>query len=158
MSAPHHSTLMKRDSLGKLLPGETQPVADRFWAKVHKTDTCWLWTAAVASGYGRFWLDGKQVQAHRWAYEQVYGPIPSGMDIDHLCRVRHCVNPAHMEPVTRRTNVLRGNAPLVRLHRAGFCKRGHVVSASNTYFKKNGTVRDCKLCRRKRMAKLKVSS
>ena len=134
MSAPHHSTLMKRDSLGKLLPGETQPVADRFWAKVHKTDTCWLWTAAITgTGYGAIGVNGKTVLAHRWAYEQVKGPIPKGMQLDHLCRVRHCVNPDHLEAVTSRENSMRGDHPWVKLSRSGYCKRGHAMTQDNIY-------------------------
>ena len=106
MSAPHHSTPRPRDAKGRLLP---IPAHDRFWAKVQKTDTCWLWTAyRLPSGYGQFGLNGKMVYAHRWSYEQVHGPIPKGMHIDHLCRVKHCVNPDHLEVVTCRENAMRG--------------------------------------------------
>lgn len=83
---------------------------DRFWSKVNKTDTCWLWTRCRdGHGYGQFVLrDQKKVLAHRFAYELVVGPIPEGLDIDHLCRVRLCCNPAHLEPVTRSENLYRG--------------------------------------------------
>lgn len=87
----------------------------RFWEKVvveevgHKTP-CLLWTAHIASkGYGQFKLHGKYRQAHRVAYQAVHGPISEGLELDHLCRVRHCVNPDHLEPVIHRENLLRGN-------------------------------------------------
>ena len=76
---------------------------ERFWAKVDKTDDCWLWTAnRTNAGYGHFWLDRRMVLAHRFAYELLIGPIPDGLTLDHLCRVRACVNPAHLEAVTNR--------------------------------------------------------
>jgi hypothetical protein len=85
---------------------------ERFWWKVHKTTTCWLWRAALdRHGYGLFHPHGTHtVLAHRWAYQSLIGPIPEELEIDHLCRVRHCVNPAHMEPVTCGENVRRGLA------------------------------------------------
>src|SRR6266496_2265386 len=88
----------------------------RFWAKVDRSGgsrACWLWTGKTGrDGYGRIGLGGRgalvRVRAHRFAYELLIGPIPDGLQIDHLCRVRHCVNPAHLEPVTQRENILRG--------------------------------------------------
>jgi hypothetical protein len=77
-----------------------------FWAKVDKTETCWLWTGAMLNGYGKFWA-GKTVFAHRWSYERFIGPIPKGLHLDHLCRVPACVRPDHLEAVTNRENVLR---------------------------------------------------
>jgi hypothetical protein len=81
---------------------------DRFMAKVYKTETCWLWTAAKATnGYGMFGSLNDVTTAHRWAHELFIGPIPEGMDVDHLCRVRECVNPEHLEAVTRIENLRR---------------------------------------------------
>ena len=74
----------------------------RFWAKVNKTDTCWLWTASTLNGYGQIKAGGrfgKILLAHRVAYEMLVGPIPEGLQLDHLCRVTLCVNPKHLEPV-----------------------------------------------------------
>jgi len=73
---------------------EAMNTEQRFWAKVQKTSTCWLWTASISDGYGQFWFDGRMIYAHRWAYEAVYGPIPAGLTIDHLCRIRHCARAA----------------------------------------------------------------
>lgn len=93
------------------------PVA-RFWSKVDKDGPlpkwapflgpCWLWTRPLTDrGYASFGYDGGKIRAHRFAYEQIVGPIPAGLTLDHLCRVRHCVNPSHMEPVTQAENSLR---------------------------------------------------
>ena len=132
-------------------------VADRFWQSVSKTDTCWLWMGSKhQDGYGRFWNGIRRVPSHRWAYEQVHGPIPNGLQIDHLCRVRHCVNPAHLEVVTGQQNFRRGSHPNVRLHHAGHCKHGHPFTKANTYIKKNGT-RFCRACNRNRQAKYRLA-
>lgn len=77
----------------------SSPTDPRFLAKVNKSGECWLWTAATDDdGYGRFWFNGRMVQAHRYAYERYVGVIPDGVGLDHKCRVRHCVNPAHLRP------------------------------------------------------------
>lgn len=83
----------------------------RFWNKVQPlANGCWEWVAArTRDGYGRYWVNPSHVLAHRWAYEKLTGPIPTGLESDHLCRNRACVNPAHIEPVTRRENLLRGD-------------------------------------------------
>lgn len=125
----------------------------RFWAKVDKNgpNGCWLWTAAKLQGpgggrgYGVFGIKGKNKPAHRVAYEILVGPIPDGLTLDHLCRVRHCVNPHHLEPVTNRENVLRGVGITARLHRQTHCKRGHPFDENNTYINPSG-YRQCKAC------------
>ena len=87
---------------------QAQDPQQRFWAKVNKTPDCWLWTGGKHGyGYGRFYLHGRYVRAHRYAYELLVGAIPSGLVIDHLCRVRVCVNPAHLQPVTHQINCQR---------------------------------------------------
>jgi hypothetical protein len=79
---------------------------------VEVTGFCWLWTGAVgSSGHGRIRPHGRLLQAHRWVYELLVGPIPEGLDLDHLCRIRRCVNPDHLEPVTRQLNLARGAGP-----------------------------------------------
>lgn len=120
---------------------------ERFWQKVDKTETCWLWTHGRSrKGYGQFWADGKQLQAHRWAYEQMVGPIPEGMTLDHLvdrCRNKHCVRPDHLEPVTPEENHRRW----VEAQRSvPTCKRGHEWTPENSYVNQAG-LRRCKACR-----------
>lgn len=85
------------------------PASVRFWRRVDRTDACWLWRGWInAKGYGHFGVNNRlTVKAHRWSYEQLVGPIPHGLTLDHLCRVRNCVNPAHLEPVTRAVNISR---------------------------------------------------
>lgn len=130
---------------------------DRFWAKVDKDGPgdCWLWTAALADGYGVCKRPpvGTSRRAHRIAYELIVGPIPEGLDLDHLCRVRRCVNPAHLEPVTRRVNLLRGAGKAAR-RLSSTCSRGHDFDEANTYWErlKGGryTVRRCRRCARER--------
>lgn len=123
---------------------------ERFWSKVDKND-CWYWTAARGrDGYGRFYLGGHTRQAHRVAYELEVGPIPDGLQLDHLCRVRHCVNPAHLEPVTSRENTLRGTAPNIRAAQINLCARGHDFTPDNTYVRPDGTGRQCRACCRLR--------
>lgn len=87
---------------------------ERFWSKVDKTQTCWLWTGtATPKGYGQFAPHRVHVYAHRYAYELMVGPIPEGLTIDHVaergCRSRRCVNPAHLEVVTRGENTRRAD-------------------------------------------------
>jgi len=89
------------------LPGHQNSASseDRFWSKVNKTETCWLWTSPLnPDGYALFWLDGKLVSAHRLAYTMERGPIPEGSLIDHACGVRSCVNPAHLRLANRSQN------------------------------------------------------
>jgi hypothetical protein len=118
------------------------PPEIRLWARVEKTETCWLWKGHTVSGYGMFSIAGKSIYIHRYAYELLVGPIPEGMQLDHLCRVRHCVNPDHLEPVTNRENVLRG---LAATERKTHCKRGHPLSGPNLYLSPTG-IRVCREC------------
>lgn len=99
---------------------------ERFMAKVERlADGCWVWTASRDHcGYGKF-HDGRMVMAHRWSYQHHVGPIPDGLVLDHLCRNRACVNPAHLEAVTQRTNLLRGETYTARVLRP-YCDRGHI--------------------------------
>lgn len=118
-------------------------VAERFWSKVEKTGSCWPWTGFCdRKGYGQFSpKSGVTKKAHRYAYELLVGPIPEGLQLDHLCRVRNCVNPDHLEPVTNRENTLR--SPRVHKER---CANGHEMTQENTYL--HGEHRYCRICRR----------
>ena len=108
---------------------------------------CWLWTASIhPEGYGRFW-DGKVAKAHRVAHELFIGPIPDGLGIDHLCRVRHCVNPEHLEPVTWGENSRRGDCGKHMADRT-HCPREHEYNATNTRVNEKGH-RVCIECKRR---------
>jgi hypothetical protein len=124
----------------------------RFWPRVDKSDPdgCWLWTGPIGShGYGTFGIGVRLVLTHRFAYEFCVGPIPKGLVIDHLCGVRPCVRPDHLEAVTQRENVLRGSSPMAQQARQTHCKRGHPFDVENTYRSKDGH-RSCKKCQQNR--------
>lgn len=130
---------------------------ERFLPKYEVTDECWLWTAAIdRAGYGRIGgADGRILYAHRVAYELAVGEIPKGLVIDHLCRVRHCVNPDHLEVVSQRQNILRGTAPVVENARKTHCKWGHEFTPENTRIRlrPGDTERVCIACAKIREAK-----
>ncbi len=135
-------------------------VLERFTAKfdVRPGGDCWWWTAGqVGNGYGRFSTGGLDIRAHRWAFEHWRGPIPAGLQIDHLCRNRLCVKPPHMEVVTNRVNVLRGVGPTARNARKTHCPQGHSYSGDNVYIYPDGG-RSCRQChnarQRRRYARL----
>lgn len=118
---------------------------ERFWKKVQKTEACWIWTGAKdGCGYGHFWGQTRMMKAHRWSYERFVGPIPAGLNIDHLCRTPSCVNPSHLEPVTQRENLLRGDTFQARNVRKTHCSRGHLLAGDN--LKKTPGHRQCREC------------
>lgn len=106
---------------------------------------CWEWLASRSDGYGRVTWQGRQRPAHRVVYELLVGPIPAGLQIDHLCRNRGCVNPAHLEPVTQRENLMRGETIPARHAAQTHCGRGHIFDEANTYVRKDGR-RSCRAC------------
>lgn len=139
-------------------PLHTVPTAaERFWLKVNRTADCWIWMAYKNPlGYGQFGVGGsKLVLAHRFAYEAVVGPIPPGMDLDHLCRNPSCVKPAHLEPVTHRENLLRGVGIVPRNAAKTHCPQDHPYDIANTGHHKSDGSRYCRACARIRMARLK---
>lgn len=126
---------------------------DRFWSRVEKSDGCWNWLAATTrKGYGQVSVQGVHKRAHRVAYELLVGPIPEGLTLDHTCRNPRCVNPAHLEPVTSRENVLRGEGISARNARKTRCKRGHPLSGENLYTTPSGQ-RRCQECAKARQRK-----
>ena len=107
--------------------GKPVPIEVRLARLIEKTDTCWLWKGALChKGYGAFEVATVEYKAHRFVYEYYVGPIPDGLQLDHLCRVKHCVNPEHLEPVTNQENQIRYKQTITH------CPKGHEYSDSNT--------------------------
>ena len=100
-------------------PYKKTPTVERFFKKIDISSGCWEWTGSKTWGYGTFYDGNKSTRAHRWLYEHLNGPIPNGMDLDHLCRNRSCCHPLHVEPVTRLENVMRGMRAITETCRAG---------------------------------------
>lgn len=135
---------------------------ERFWEKVDKDGPvlkpqlgkCWLWKGTIDyHGYGKFSTGtpeqrGKDIPAHRFAYESSCGLIPPGLELDHLCRNPSCVNPSHLEPVARKTNVQRGVAGATESAKT-HCPQGHPYDLLNTYYDNRGR-RNCRTCRQER--------
>lgn len=134
------------------MPSQPRPLMDRFWEKVDATGPCWEWTAALVLGYGRIGAGGhygRSLWAHRVAWEHLVGPIPEGLQIDHLCRNRKCVNPDHLEVVTPAENLRRGYGPAAQNRRATRCASGrHRLAGDNLYIAPKTGKRGCLTCRR----------
>lgn len=119
----------------------------RFWEKLTiDANDCWLFGGWLDNGYGRFSVRGVDTRAHRLAWETLVGPIPTGLVIDHLCRVRSCCNPAHLEPVTHQVNILRGEAPSANLARRTHCSEGHELLGENLVKHMLPARRKCRIC------------
>jgi hypothetical protein len=121
----------------------------RFLARIDRTESCWLWTGTKGSaGYGQMYLSWarRPVLAHRLAYLLFVGPVDDGLQLDHLCRVRHCVNPDHLEPVTQQENIRRGDGGIrnrVKTH----CPKGHPYDEVNTRWCRRGNGKAFRMCR-----------
>jgi hypothetical protein len=130
--------------------GSLEEPITRFWRFVspEPNSGCWLWTGAESEGHGIFSIKHRLVKAHRFSFEAFVRQIPEGLVIDHLCRVRCCVNPLHLEPVTTLVNTMRGDLPGImrnRFKHKTHCPFGHPYSGDNLY--QWGTRRACKICR-----------
>lgn len=125
---------------------------DRFWRKVERGQACWTWTAALRDDrYGAFWFNGRMRLAHRVAWEMVRGVIPPGMTLDHTCRNRRCVRVEHLEAVSLKENLRRGDSPSARNSRKADCNSGHPLVGENLYITSGGT-RQCRACKKQRRA------
>lgn len=130
-----HMARMRALSQAKI----TRPLADRFWEKVERLGPgdCWEWKGALRGThpdqqYGQLWNGKKPERAHRISYELHNGPIPDGLVIDHVCRNRKCVNPAHLRAVTPRVNGTENNlSPFATNARKTHCKKGHPLTGEN---------------------------
>ena len=132
----------------------TMRLREQFDAQYEITeDGCWLWTGPQFNNsrghpYGRMRIMGGSIRAHQLSYELLVGPILDGLEIDHLCKNCLCVNPSHLEPVTHRENVLRGDGFAARNARKTHCPKGHPYDENNTMISNGG--RDCRECGRTR--------
>lgn len=150
------------DTMGHRLPGGFAMPAghykrksspeERFWAMVDKAGPlwngtpCWIWRGGIESnGYGVVVRDGHRKQAHRFTYETLGGSIPAGLTLDHLCRNHPCVNPHHLQPVTHRVNILRGQGLAAQEARRIRCPQGHLYDLLNTRIEDGGR-RHCRAC------------
>jgi HNH endonuclease len=128
------------------LPGFS-PVR-RFQLLVWARGDCYEWRGnRTKLGYGRIWINGRLVLAHRFAFELAKGRLPAGLEPDHLCRHSWCVRPSHMEGVTHRTNMLRGDTASARAVRKTHCPKGHPYAGPNLYVTPDGH-RECRICKR----------
>lgn len=122
----------------------------RFWSKVEKTRTCWLWQAGKTSdGYGSFYFRGKCHRAHRFIYQILKREVPKRLTLDHICRVHNCVNPSHLEVVTQGENTLRGFAPSAINAQKTHCINGHALDGDNLIIRSKFGQRQCGICRRR---------
>lgn len=129
----------------------------RFWDKVVPCDDgCWFWIGAISSGgYASFGAERGTVNAHRHAYLTLVGPITSGLELDHTCRDRSCVNPAHLEPVTKLVNILRGDSGKHQRDKT-HCAQGHPYDVANTRWRSDRkNSRDCRACKNAAMKVLR---
>lgn len=135
---------------------KSRPLLYRMMSKTVMHDQCWIWVGSRSGtfggyGYVRVGADrgGGRLPAHRAMYQELVGPVPEGMTLDHLCRNRGCVNPDHLEPVTMRENALRGTSPWAKNARKTHCPRGHELVTENCvpYYLKRGR-RYCAMCAR----------
>ncbi len=124
------------------------------------TRGCWLWRLRPATkGYGQFFVRGRRVPAHRVVFEHLRAPIPDGLQLDHLCRVRACVNPEHLEIVDGRTNTLRGESFAAQNARKTACPQGHPYAGANLlrHVIRGQPIRRCRTCAHAYQLRLRAS-
>jgi hypothetical protein len=134
----------------------SEPTTLRFFKYIDFTASCWLWTGSFDSGgYGRLRIGQRKYSlAHRFSYQLFVGPVPEGLHLDHLCRVRSYVNPEHLEPVTRKENILRGMGAAAANARKTHCPAGHPYEGDNLRSSQYG--RQCRACEKNAYRKRKA--
>lgn len=156
----HYKRYRKSGVLKKIDPEVA--AEERIWSRVDKQGpapdswpelgSCWLWTGTInVDGYGKVSFRLPCRLAHRVVYERLVGPIQDGLQLDHLCRVRNCVNPNHLEPVTSRVNSLRGEGLAAQNVIKTHCPAGHLYDAANlSPYTRGGKARYCRTCNSER--------
>lgn len=152
---PHYERWRIRGTLDPYVPPTTE---ERFLSSFTVVESgCWLWTGEIShNGYGRHVIarhagtnNPVRQQAHVFSYERFVGPVPAGYHVDHLCHVRNCVNPLHLEAVTPRENNLRSASPSAQNARKTHCSQGHPLSGDNVFIlRARPRSRGCRECRR----------
>lgn len=133
------------------MSGYTPPITfdsldERIRTRIDASGDCWLWTGHIKdNGYGSLTIFGRTQYAHRLVYELLVGSIPTGAELDHLCRVRNCVRIDHLEPVSKAENCYRGDSIPGRRHRQTHCQHGHEFTPENTAISRRGH-RRCRTC------------
>jgi hypothetical protein len=146
--SPNKGRKRSPEAVAAALAGRTiRPIEDRFWEKVEKTDTCWLWTGArMPIGYGRFGIKKENCLAHVVSMGLAGVEIPPGMVLDHICKVRNCVRPEHLRVVTRSWNAKYNNDSIFSRNRARtHCTHGHEFTEANIRRTEEG-YRNCRPC------------
>lgn len=150
------SSLGRTYPVGCVRAKSVRPLIERLLSRVNQDGPlsearpdlgpCWVWMRKLHHGGYAHAPDaeGRTAQVHRLVYRELVGPIPDGLQLDHLCRVRHCCRPSHLEPVTQAVNLLRGEGVCAKNARKTHCKRGHPFDVVNTIITKNG--RTCRTC------------
>ncbi len=136
---------------GRFLP---RPALDRLAEGFEIEGDCWIWQGSPrGGGYGRIAVDGAVKGVHVAIYEMFEGPIPDGLELDHLCRNKKCMNPDHLEAVTHQENIRRSDNPMGVNSRKTHCDNGHLLEGTNLYIPpKRPNRRECKKCRAARVA------